>query len=158
MILCFVLGILSFVFAGGFLLNNDPCSKCGEPIDVTLEAINEFRDPHFTISVKLEATYQRELILLLQEAAENDGHFNFTVSYHKSLGFMVQAINNTKTNFAEDGAFWQIFEYNPSVSVGSRHICYGVSTHRPNNGDIITFLFSNTTVSLAHCPDVVPTQ
>lgn len=54
---------------------------------------------------------------------------SFTVSYHKSLGFMVQAINNTKTNFEEDGAFWQIFEYNPSVSVGSRHICYGTCEH-----------------------------
>ncbi|KAK7477494.1 hypothetical protein BaRGS_00031258 [Batillaria attramentaria] len=64
--------------AYGFLDGGwSPCSICGDPIDVTLTAKNHFVEPYFEFSVTIQQTSQRELVSLMQEAADIDGRFKY---------------------------------------------------------------------------------
>ncbi|XP_070212248.1 uncharacterized protein [Littorina saxatilis] len=127
-----------------------PCSLCGSPIDVTLTAINEVREPRFNFTVNLRQTAQRELILLLQEAAEADGRFNFTVSYLKGLGFFVEKINHQVGDWAKDRSWWHTYSEQPGYGAH----CEGVSSYVPDHKESVVFLLTNRTLSLSRCPQV----
>ncbi|XP_076439703.1 uncharacterized protein LOC143279525 [Babylonia areolata] len=149
------LGMFNVHVTTAFILDGvsdsrQPCTLCGPPIDVTLTASNTLRNNHFNFTVELRNTPQRELIHLLQEAAEQDGRFNFTVSYRRKLGFFVEAINGEKGDYAADRSWWHIYSVQP---VGGAH-CEGVSAYIPDHKESVVFLLTNQTLELPECTDV----
>ncbi|XP_076439705.1 uncharacterized protein LOC143279526 isoform X2 [Babylonia areolata] len=131
---------------------SQPCTLCGPPIDVTLTATNTLRNNHFNFTVELRNTPQRELIHLLQEAAEQDGRFSFTVTYSRGMGFFVETINGEKGDFYADGSWWHIYSVQP-VGTGLSH-CEGVSAYVPDHKESIVFMLTNQTIEMPHCPEV----
>ncbi|KAL8562784.1 hypothetical protein ACOMHN_022659 [Nucella lapillus] len=85
----------------------------------------------------MTSTRYKTLFFLMQEAADVDSAFQFSVTYFAlPLGFFVDAINGLRGNFTLDQTWWAILGGNGKLTP------VGVSSYEPDDGETVTFNFT----------------
>uniref|UniRef100_A0A0B7A418 DUF4430 domain-containing protein n=1 Tax=Arion vulgaris TaxID=1028688 RepID=A0A0B7A418_9EUPU len=113
------------------------CGLCGKPINVTLIARNVFAHPMFEHQVTIVKQSQRPLLYFLEKAADQNGVFNFSASYHGNLGFMIKTIDKVTAD-GTARTYWSI----RSVTNGLNALLCGVSSYIPKHNEVIMFNFT----------------
>ncbi|BFZ02136.1 hypothetical protein BsWGS_05175 [Bradybaena similaris] len=116
------------------------CRSCGRNnyINVKIIAKNVLVTPNFEHNVTIYREPQCSLVHFLEQAAELNGYFNFSSSYHRSLGYMVNTINHVTADVSAK-TYWNI----KSVTNGYNSLLCGVSTYIPKHGEEILFNFTS---------------
>ncbi|XP_005109253.1 uncharacterized protein LOC101856133 [Aplysia californica] len=112
------------------------CGLCGNPISVTLKLNNQFKTPYFEYEVKVNNHPQRELIYMMQQAADKNPAFKFSADYFASLGFSISTINGLSAS-VDDKTYWALLDH-PSGAAKK----LGVSSYIPLNNEVIMFNFT----------------
>ncbi|XP_076461594.1 cobalamin binding intrinsic factor-like isoform X2 [Babylonia areolata] len=114
------------------------CVTCNafQPKTVTLVVRNILREPTFEDSVKLRCTRSKTLFFMMQEAADVDPAFKFSVTYFAHLGYFVNAMNGLASTYNLDKTWWAILDGNNNLTP------VGVSSYVPKHGETVTFNFT----------------
>ncbi|CAL1540363.1 unnamed protein product [Lymnaea stagnalis] len=115
-----------------------PCGLCGLPINLTIIARNQLREPHFELKATLVNRQQRQLLFMVEDAARIvDGFNRFKATYYAGLGYLIDTIQGITGSIVEK-TFWHMISINSTV--GSFKC--GASDYVPNNGETIMFNFT----------------
>ncbi|XP_025095294.1 uncharacterized protein LOC112564585 [Pomacea canaliculata] len=151
-VVCAALLLVASTFLAGYTItfSTNGKGRCAPGVDggdfprqkknVTLVVENKLKQPPFTIQINLN-TYSHYLIDMMEDAADLNDTFRFTVTYfNRKLGYYVNTINGVCGNNLLNNFFWCI--KNSSLIA----IECDVSHYIPANHE--TVLFNLTTPSI----------
>ncbi|XP_025095131.1 uncharacterized protein LOC112564497 [Pomacea canaliculata] len=142
-VVCAALLLVASTFLAGHTISTNGKGRCAPGVDggdfprqkknVTLVVENKLKQPTFTIQINLH-TYSHYLIDMMEDAADLNDTFRFTVTYfNRKLGYYVDAIHGVFGNYSLDQSFWCI--KNSSFIA----IECGVSHYIPANHETVLF-------------------